>query len=819
MTNLLQLIFSSAGEDGYVELSIGGVHRKHRRWVSVAQGAAFEVVGGQGQAFFGPAVRKQSGILGKDNVLRSNVVWVDIDDASLPVPVAPPTAIVNSGNGWHMYWLMNRHISKIDAIDRINKAAADSVNADDCFNADRIMRIPGSINDKDPEHPLDCLLVNSWPERIYDPKDLYASFSLPGKVVRKIVTGDCRGFHSRSDRDWYIVRALVAAGISDSFIYDIFRLHTCGDKYRDPATNGAKYLDRTIEKARESREAQGKPGSKSALIVEDEDGYYLVSDRGRLRLSTFIIHPKVLLEAEDMSDSIMCDITAAGSSYTWTDEVISIASLVSAATFNKSLKRAAWIWFGRDAETHLLQMYLVQKLQDAGMPRSVAVTVEGLYSDEHRSYFVAADCIYGSDGSTWQPANSPVVLLNTGREMPQLSLASTVPMDESELAELATLLPQINRDGAIWPLIGWFMAAPMKTRFEELQYRFPVLNVFGTRGSGKTTTILRVFHPMLGYAQEQSYDSNTTRFVALSLLGSTNAVPIAFSEFRISGAEGFTRYVLLSYDTGRDPRGRPDQTTTDYPLLAPFTIDGEDMLADSASLERAITVQMNPSDISEGSDCYSAFDQLQSMRLHGFAPHYLQFILRVNLPLILDAAEQEIYEAFPQSLPNRIRRNLIVAWCGVLTLDRYLKRYGLEMLPDEGAAVMRESLHNVYSAKLGRAPTEADAFMETIINGAARGTRVFPWVVDADRLFWFQLAPAYDFYISARLRQRRASLSSQAIRAQILEMQDEYTVDSKIMVIQGKKVLAYGINLQNAHRSGLDIPTEFHNVFIISGGE
>lgn len=806
--NIFELCFD--GVEGYVELSLGGVLDQHRKWITVEKALSLGgVPDNTPSAYFGPALRRSEGAMGKANVKCSQVCWVDIDRGIKQIPsILPPTAVVWSGHGLHGYWRIDRPISDLTELERLNKLLAVHTDADSCHNADRVMRVPGSLNVKEDTAPVQCRLVDIWPGRIYSAKDIDVLSQLGQKCIHKILTGDKRGFRTRSERDWSIVSSLLLAGCSEDTIKLIFSVHQCGDKYRDPSTDGERYLQHTIKRA--GLKAQ----EKLHIVRAADDGYFV----GTRRVSTFVMKPKLLLEGD--IDSFLCDIHASGTDHVWKDIVVPVTAFASSRAFCKSLTRAAWVWLGRDNDIKALQMSLIRELQNNGVPRAVATSVRGRHvlENDERSFFVADDCTLASDGSVWDMHNAPIIYVDPHRETPRIALRNT-QVDRALLSEIAVTLPQINRPGTIWPMLGWFMATPMKPEFKRLGYRFPILNVFGTRGSGKTTTIMQVFQPMLGFVEERSYDANTTRFVCLSLLGSTNAVPIAFSEFRVAQVTDFTRYVLLAYDTGRDPRGRADQTTVDYPLVAPFSIDGEDMVEDPASIERVVAVRMVPADIAENTAAWKAFSKLQTLELAAFAGPYVMYTLRSDVGSLIDTAEQDIWEAFPETLPTRIRRNLTIAWAGVLSVAAFMRTCNIYCYPEEGARVMAEALDNVFSVSLGRAPTEADAFIEIIVNTAARGTRLFPWVLD-NGILWFQLMPAFEFYAGQRAHQRRSTLSRKTIRTQLLELVGEFVVAPEVRVIGGRRVQTYGIDLSSAHKAGLDVPSRIRvrEVVIDLGG-
>lgn len=71
---------------------------------------------------------------------------------------------------------------------------------------------------------------------------------LPERVQKLVVDGCDSSFPSRSECDYYVLVQLVAAGIPDDAITDIYETYTIGEKYREPGA-GSRYLGRTLERA------------------------------------------------------------------------------------------------------------------------------------------------------------------------------------------------------------------------------------------------------------------------------------------------------------------------------------------------------------------------------------------------------------------------------------------------------------------------------------------------------------------------------------------------------------------------------------------
>jgi hypothetical protein len=750
--------------------------------------------------YFGPAMRKSRGTE-KTDVDGTRVLWVDADDPQKPLATLPPSAIVQSGHGYHLYWFLNDPLTDTSTIEQLNQLLAKDVPTADpaCWNCNRILRVPGTTNNKEPEKPVKVVLQKLSPEITYDILDIRVLEKLNKQDRHRIRTGDSRGFHSRSERDWAAVTALVDAGATDGLIERLFALQPCGDKVRSGAP--ANYLPHTIEKARSRPAAASNGGGRvrgeedvRETILEGTDGYYVPLRRGLKRVSTFTIQPKLLLDGSTFSaeDAIVGTVTVPG--YTWPDITFSRSAFTSVTKIDKECPIAAWQWLGRDEEVRLLLPFLLNKLQESGLPRVVASPTQGLHILGGVPYFLGDKEVIAPD-QYWNGFEGPLAWLPSQREHPEMRLQPS--LTEVEAKRLRDCLPRLNEPEVIWTMLGWYAAASLKPWLETQGYRFPVLNVAGTKGSGKTTLIQRIFMPLFGQGVPKSYDAGTTRFVTLAILGSTNAIPIAFSEFRYESAEKFLRYILLSYDTGHDPRGRGDQTTVDYPLQAPFSVDGEDIIQDPAARERIVVAHLHPRVIEEGSEAYNAFNQLRWEIPKGFGGQFLQHILRRlvagNLRGLLDESRDAVFGTHPGRLPDRVRNNHVVVYFGARL---FCEAIGLDA-PDPG--FLGRSINTVFNTTAGRSRTLVDDMVEDIVNSCTQPNGSFQWNV-LDGCMFFQLASAHSWWVSVRRRQGRGALERDAIKSQLAEA--PYYAGAK--VFDGTPML--GVSLAKAQEAGLDIP-------------
>lgn len=189
-----------------------------------------------------------------------------------------PSVIVASGNGAHFYFRLSQPMTCSEG-KLLGRRLCDATESDRVFDTTRIARLPGTYNWKtDPPHP--CLLAGAT-RRDYTPHEIAAAldrmgvpevepqpdvvptmgpqdplfdwFSLKEKLdpaVVDLITFGEKHSHlpSRSEADYRVVRALVAAGATDAQIRHVYATEEIGRlKYRE---KGNRYLETTIREAR-----------------------------------------------------------------------------------------------------------------------------------------------------------------------------------------------------------------------------------------------------------------------------------------------------------------------------------------------------------------------------------------------------------------------------------------------------------------------------------------------------------------------------------------------------------------------------------------
>jgi hypothetical protein len=253
-------------------------------------------------------------------------VWLDIDVVGGPdvrrKPPAPsrdaafalstayltPTAIVDSGYGIHAWWLFEepwifsgvleqRQAARVsEGWSRLHqrRAVERAFTVDSCFDLARLMRLPGTLNAKDPKRPVPVtLLAHDGPRHPFEAIARLAVLAAPlpdSRAVRPTVntgspfpTAKFRSLLARSERfndswahqrpdlkdqslsgyDMALVRLAAAAGWTDDDLSALIREHRLAQGDRSSKGRYASYVARTIARAREGSPIAVRPDALS----------------------------------------------------------------------------------------------------------------------------------------------------------------------------------------------------------------------------------------------------------------------------------------------------------------------------------------------------------------------------------------------------------------------------------------------------------------------------------------------------------------------------------------------------------------------------
>lgn len=214
----------------------------------------------------------------KDAILQCRTVWADLDRVSLADAdsrwrdqLPPPTLVVKSGHGIHLYWKLDAPVdvstaSSRSAFEGMLKSLYGTLGSDSTQDVSRLLRLPSFQNHK--EAPVACELIRCTPgqtyplstfERWFVPEVAPDSSSLSSSMwrgailathisethdlnrIRGLVAALDRDVDDRSRRDFWVVCRLVELGLGPEEITTLVSGHS---KFTTDT-----YVKRTLESA------------------------------------------------------------------------------------------------------------------------------------------------------------------------------------------------------------------------------------------------------------------------------------------------------------------------------------------------------------------------------------------------------------------------------------------------------------------------------------------------------------------------------------------------------------------------------------------
>lgn len=242
-------------------------------------------------AYFGVIPRIRHGGKTSDTRTVTDVLWADVDEKhfgskqqafwSIASAAIEPSILVDSGHGFHAYWLLDSQVP-VGYASTAMRGIAKLVGGDAVADAARILRVPGTHNHKtDPAVPVRLLKLSDRRYRFSDfapfseladgldqpqvgtvdelwtPRDEPAEWhELPGWLVDLIEHGKPKG--QRSEYAFKTILWLIRYGWDKDAIFDLFARtpHGIGAKLADKGRDAVRWFDVTYNAAYAAAEAE-----------------------------------------------------------------------------------------------------------------------------------------------------------------------------------------------------------------------------------------------------------------------------------------------------------------------------------------------------------------------------------------------------------------------------------------------------------------------------------------------------------------------------------------------------------------------------------
>ena len=187
--------------------------------------------------------------------------------------------------------------------------------------------------------------------------------------------------------------------------------------------------------------------------------------------------------------------------------------------------------------------------------------------------------------------------------------------NETDVARVVELLPKTRRHDRGLPILGWFYAAPLRPLVHDWEGEFNLLQVVGSTGTGKTST-LKAFWEAFGM-EPDPFSASDTPFTLMKHMSSSRGVPVWIDEYKPADIRNdrldtlHRRLREVTKGTAVS-KGRANLGEILFHIEAPVVVSGEQKFSQSvpAVRRRAIMTTLSNEPTVEGSTYEQAFGEL-----------------------------------------------------------------------------------------------------------------------------------------------------------------------------------------------------------------
>ncbi|MDQ1275065.1 MAG: hypothetical protein QG610_638 [Euryarchaeota archaeon] len=334
----------------------------------------------------------------------------------------------------------------------------------------------------------------------------------------------------------------------------------------------------------------------------------------------------------------------------------------SAKTFTRILPGKETTYTGGNIDTQQLRY----SMTSFSMPHKLGVKTSGF----HDGRFVTEEGALSPQG-----VSEDVIYFN---EMPsRCKLLSVEPATKKDLLEIGKYIAGFNTPTVTLPVIGWIASCFLKNIIHEtvdkfgLGNGFPLLNIQGEAGAGKTGTSNSVIMRTWAIDGEAKSIGELTKFTMMKLVDGSNTIPVILEENKSCMQTDYHKNIISNlirstYNRLEGGRGKADLSTQEFCYQAPVVIIGESGFVESALLDRNVTIFLSKKD---SAPYLQNFQELRKLPLEKLGRSILEKALRMDREEIESILVEEL-GAVGSVLADRPRTNAAVV------------RFGLRLLSD-----------------------------------------------------------------------------------------------------------------------------------------
>ena len=414
-------------------------------------------------------------------------------------------------------------------------------------------------------------------------------------------------------------------------------------------------------------------------IFESRKGYYFQGKgKTKARLSNFVIEPRARI-LTDRGQRTLCDLVLTNGRK-FKERILPENTFNSARDFNRVLQSVSheMAWSGINSNVAAL----VDMLAEIEVPEFTGVHAIGYHETPDGPRWICPEGVIGPSGFIsgsryiYDPSIKPVISSSLDYSGARLSDETTSGLAQKVLPDLFAL----NTPDVILSLVGWYTASLVAPFLRKRLGHFPVLWVWGTGGSGKTSLNRDIFWPAFSGVLAEPFSCSDTTFAQIVNAAATNAVANVNDEFKNDlpqvNRERVTRIARRSYTMEVESRGRPDRTMDSYLLSAPQVYVGEMIPEEPALRERLIVVSPMKTNLTDPRK--ACMRRLMTQPLVMLSGSLIRFLLRCDLDDFLATARAILGSMLDtMRLSPRIMDNLLCIVFGDLLHQQWCKHLGV----------------------------------------------------------------------------------------------------------------------------------------------
>lgn len=490
--------------------------------------------------------------------------------------------------------------------------------------------------------------------------------------------------------------------------------------------------------------------ANSQGLIADENGYGFLADKGKIRpICNFTIrirrvyHEWVPAMMQFRRTSIMADV------YLGSDKVgstlIEESSWESKSSFLKCFSGLSNLgFFGKDDDVQKLRIVLMANVEKTA-ENVKRVHTYGIHHERvaDEDVFTYVEPGWSIDSLGYE--NRYSMLGSNPPNAPELRFIEPVQKEEPGLRELVKAFLQLNEPKVAGQVMGWIMFCFYKNHvFAGWKREFPLLNVFGNAGSGKTQGMMKygeLFGTDYGRTADVTNAKNSSGFAVWQALSVSETGAVILDEYNLSklGAKVYNdlgEKLKESYQRGAIARGvLSDQRAgksafgaelKNFTLCAPVAMCSEQGVTDLPALvSRTIQVPMKPKGLEWNDNApRRAFKYIQQNwpLVQRFSKYLYLRALKTPIAEVKHVYDQWI-DHVPLELGDRPQHGYTCVLAGLDILDAISEELGLN-LHEEIQAAKNEVLSLFKAQELKqivetKSRSEMDIVLDTMATMAA----------------------------------------------------------------------------------------------------